>query len=279
MTYLSRVRINPLRAESRKLLASPRAMHGAVLGGIPGGPDGGRALWRLDADDPRRPWLLVLTPERPDWSHIVEAAGWPGADGDHAVVRPYAPLLERLAAGQEYAFRLTANPVQSTVAPLKPTTAQKLRIEARGEGERMRGFRLAHRTAATQLDWFLRRTGAWGFEVPVSRTDAPAPGFLAADTGPALPPEGPERDPAPEGPERDPAREVRITARHRHSFRKSDSGVQVTFHSATFEGRLRVTDPAGLAARLLGGIGPSKAYGCGLLTLAPVAPVEPSGRG
>lgn len=41
-------------------------------------------------------------------------------------------------------------------------------------------------------------------------------------------------------------------------------------NSVTFEGRLRITDPALLTEHLLTGIGPSKAYGCGLLTLAPL---------
>ncbi|WP_043641380.1 type I-E CRISPR-associated protein Cas6/Cse3/CasE, partial [Nonomuraea candida] len=75
MTYLSRIRINPLREKSRLLLASPHAMHGAVLYGVPDAPTEQRILWRLDADDPRRPMLFVLTATRPDWSHLIEQAG------------------------------------------------------------------------------------------------------------------------------------------------------------------------------------------------------------
>jgi CRISPR system Cascade subunit CasE len=36
-----------------------------------------------------------------------------------------------------------------------------------------------------------------------------------------------------------------------------------------FSGLLRVVDPVALSAALRGGIGPAKAYGCGLLTIAP----------
>lgn len=51
-------------------------------------------------------------------------------------------------------------------------------------------------------------------------------------------------------------------------------------HTATFEGRLRITDPVVFTERLLGGIGPAKSYGCGLLTLAPLParPLPLSGR-
>lgn len=266
MTYLSRIRINPLRAESRRLLANPRAMHGAVMGGIPDAPHGDRVLWRLDADDPRRPHLFVLTSAKPDWTHIVEKAGWPDADGDHAAVRDYTPLLNQIAVGREFAFRLTANPVQKTQTPVSPTPTQAARLAAAADSDRkrVRGFRLGHRTAAAQLNWFLTRTDRWGFDVPIARTDSPAPGLADSQVVD-------DARRAKAGPlDADPARDIRITASRRHSFVKNGKGPRVTFQSVTFEGRLRVTDPATFVTRLLEGIGPSKAYGCGLLTLAPL---------
>lgn len=266
MTYLSRIRINPLRAESRRLLANPRAMRGAVMGGIPDAPQGDRVLWRLDADNPRRPHLFVLTSAKPDWTHIVEKAGWPDADGEHAAVRDYAPLLDQIAVGREFAFRLTASPVQNTAAPMSPTPTQAARLAAAADSDskRVRGFRLGHSTASAQLNWFLTRTARWGFDVPTARTDAPAPGLADSRTA------GDARSAEDEDGAAGPARDIRITASRRHSFVKNGKGPRVTIQSATFEGRLQVTDPAAFVTRLLEGIGPSKAYGCGLLTLAPL---------
>jgi CRISPR system Cascade subunit CasE len=40
---------------------------------------------------------------------------------------------------------------------------------------------------------------------------------------------------------------------------------------ATYDGILTVTDPALLRRALCHGVGRAKAYGCGLLTLAPVS--------
>ncbi|MFC8953705.1 type I-E CRISPR-associated protein Cas6/Cse3/CasE [Streptomyces sp. NPDC057101] len=246
MPYLSRIRINPLRAESRKLLASPRAMHAAVQGGLPGLPEQERTLWRLDPDNPHRPLLFVLTTDKPDWTHLVEQAGWPGADGEHYAIRDYAPLLQQLAPGRSFAFRLTANPVQNTNRPDKLTARQQQRIE----GGDTRSFRLGHRTAAAQLNWFLTRTARWGFDIPT------APHLdTTHDTNNA------------------PPRDIRITTRRRLSFGKgltTTKEAHVVMNSVTFEGRLRITDPALLTERLLTGIGPTKAYGCGLLTLAPL---------
>ena len=45
-------------------------------------------------------------------------------------------------------------------------------------------------------------------------------------------------------------------------------GTYVTIQMATFQGVLEVRDPARLRACLVGGMGRSKAYGCGLMTLA-----------
>ncbi|KAA6212410.1 type I-E CRISPR-associated protein Cas6/Cse3/CasE [Streptomyces albofaciens JCM 4342] len=268
MPYLSRIRINPLRAESRRYLESPHTVHGAVMGGLPGTATDERPLWRMDSDDPHRPHLTVLTRARPDWSHIVERAGWPDADGEHALVRDYAPLLALIEPGREFSFRLTANPVQNSPTPISPTAAQRKRIAAEQAPVRRRGFRMAHRTATEQLRWFLQRTERWGFAVPVSRTDPPAAGMEVEHANSAA--LGRTATQAP--PDRADAvpREVRITARHRRTFAKNGRGPRVVINSVTFEGRLRVTNAEALTHHLLNGIGPAKAYGCGLLTLAPI---------
>lgn len=48
----------------------------------------------------------------------------------------------------------------------------------------------------------------------------------------------------------------------------------VTISTATYEGVLRVADAYALRNAIVGGVGPAKAYGCGLLTLAPVRQVD-----
>jgi CRISPR system Cascade subunit CasE len=51
-------------------------------------------------------------------------------------------------------------------------------------------------------------------------------------------------------------------------FRRQHATVTLT--RATFEGQLVVADPHALRKTLTAGLGSAKAYGCGLLTLAPV---------
>ncbi|KEF35520.1 CRISPR-associated protein Cse3 [Deinococcus sp. RL] len=51
---------------------------------------------------------------------------------------------------------------------------------------------------------------------------------------------------------------------------KTRKGAQtLTLHTVTFEGVLRVTDPAALLGAVRGGLGHAKALGCGLLSLGP----------
>lgn len=255
MTYLSRIWLNPLRSGAQALLRSPENMHAAVLGGLAVQPVTERVLWRLETREQHRAELLVLTDSRPSWAHLVEQAGWPGADGAEAMIRDYQPLLDRLQHGREFAFRLRANPVTATRTPTNPSAAQKEHLAT----PRPRGVRVPHRTAAHQLTWLTNRVDRWGFTL------------LQTGTGPA----------------------VALTARERLTFAKKARGsterlresrggdektCRVVLSTATFDGALRVTDPDLARRTLLDGVGPAKAYGCGLLTLAPL-PTGPAGTG
>lgn len=147
--YLTRMAVNGARRGARKLLMSPHAMHAAVLAGFPPGgageeDAGERVLWRVDHGRNQAIWLLVASPERPDLSHLIEQAGWPTAGTWET--RDYRPLLERVAPGQHWMFRLTANPVHTVTDE---------------SGQKRRG----HVTAAQQQQWLLDRAGLHGFVV------------------------------------------------------------------------------------------------------------------
>lgn len=232
MTYLSSISLNPLRTGTQSLLRSPQKMHAAVLGGLAVQPVEHRALWRLEKRAHKLE-LLVLTKTRPSWEHIIEQAGWPGADGGVARIADYEPLLALVMQGREFRFRVKANAVSSLRAPQKLTNAQAASLEG---GEARRGFRVGHRTTSAQLAWFVRRA-----------SDDPSWGFTVGD--PTEP-------------------NVQIVERERLAFRKPVGGNLVTLDTAVFEGRLRVTDSSRFRDVVTNGLGKGKAYGCGLLTLA-----------
>lgn len=233
--FLSEVSINPLRSGGRDLIASPQRIHAAVEGCLPPQHRGaGRLLWRLERE-PHQARLLIQSPDRPTLDHLVEQAGWRDTPAGAPRVADLAPLLGQLAKGRQFAFRTVLNPVSSVrseAALLQPTSTQRVTLE------KGRSVRVAERTAQHQLDWFLARAWTeprWGFRV-AERND----GVPATD----------------------------LVGRESLSFRRGDS--RVSLSTATFEGILVVEDPEILRARIVEGIGKGRAYGCGLLTLAPV---------
>lgn len=162
--YLTRFEFNTARRGARALLGSPHKLHSAVEHGFPstlaGGPTAdaeGRVLWRLDQQPDQQATLLYLvSPQRPDLTHLVEQAGWPTLQPGWNT-RDYRPLLDRLATGQRWTFRLTANPVSSRRKTEKSTKSQ----------------RFGHVTVAQQTAWLLERTERLGFVVPKGTHDEP----------------------------------------------------------------------------------------------------------
>jgi len=135
-------------------LASLQKLHAAVASSFP--PDileEGRNLWRLDRLG-RDLYLLVLSPGKPDFSHIVEQFGWPESRQSWET-KDYSQLIERIEVGQRWQFRLRANPVHS----VKPTT------ESQSEEPSRRGKVYAHVTVKQQEGWLLERAAKCGFNL------------------------------------------------------------------------------------------------------------------
>ena len=221
--FLTRFQINPQRRDARKLLASPQAMHAAVMAGFPDPPKpgtDGRVLWRIDHTESHQVLLYIASPTEPDLTHLVEQAGWPTTQ--RWQTRPYGPFLTSLQPGQQWAFRLTANPTRSGRNPRKNT-------------ENAPTQRFGHVTVAQQRAWILSRSEPNGFRIASGVDGEP---------------------------------DLIIHRRSTETFRRN--GSMVTMRIATYDGRLEVTDPDMLRRTLVRGLGHGKAYGCGLLTLAPV---------
>lgn len=147
--YLTRMQLDPARPGTRRVLASPRRVHGAVAKAFDGKEliveDRGRVLWRVDHSRGRL-CLYVVSPFEPNLSHVASEAGCPGQP---VQTRDYTPLLDRLEKGQVWNFRLAANPVRSVRTDDAQTTTKPT----------------AQLTVAGQTKWLLERQGRLGFEV------------------------------------------------------------------------------------------------------------------
>lgn len=144
--YLTRMMLNPARRGTRRLLASPQRMHAAVMSSVPPSSDSqGRMLWRVD--EIGAGVALYLVSQRPhDLTHLVEQAGWPTTESWET--RGYSGFLARLAQGQSWHFRLTANPVR------------QVRVESQ-----QRSHFQTLRTIPSIEEWLVARQQGWGFEL------------------------------------------------------------------------------------------------------------------
>lgn len=249
--FLTRIFLNPSRRGCRELLSSRQRLHAVVLNCFPPGaldaPEEGRLLWRLDGSGAARASrravggrahealiLYVSSPVPMDPSLIVETAGYATDEG--VTVRDTGAFLEALSPGQRWGFRITVNP---TFRDTK---------QRNGKGKKKT---LAHVTIAQQTQWLLDRTEANGFSILTSRE-------IGGDL-PVLEDEAGERV--------DGANLV-VDCVGRGIEKFQHDSTYVTIQMVTFQGVLKVRDPARLRACLVGGMGRSKAYGCGLMTLA-----------
>ncbi|WP_432969406.1 type I-E CRISPR-associated protein Cas6/Cse3/CasE [Dactylosporangium sp. CA-233914] len=221
--YLTRFTIDTARRGARKLLASPHAMHAAVRGAFTRPEDhdrpGARTLWRLDTTADGTVHLYIVSPGRPDLTHLADQAGdtSPGTAESWAT-RPYDGLLASLKAGQRWAFRLTANPTHNgRKTPDAPDTQRFGRLRP-----------------AEQTQWLLDRGNRCGFAIAAQRDGEP---------------------------------NLKLHRRQTHTFKRGTGTVTLT--TATYDGILEVIDPDAFRQTLSQGLGHAKAYGCGLLTIAP----------
>jgi CRISPR system Cascade subunit CasE len=233
--YLTRFRINTARQGARKLLASPQSMHAAVMSSfpelLPTADQAPRVLWRVDRNAPAEVLLYILGPTQPDLTHLVEQAGWPAA----------ATADQRGWQTFHYApflDRLTAGSTWGF-----RLTANAVHYIRRKEGEPTK--RTAHLVPRFQLEWLLKRQEPSGFRILEKPEDK-----RLTQHGDAL--------------------QVVVSEQRALDFRKRGEKGRVTIQTVTYDGRLEVTDADRLRAVLTSGLGKAKAYGCGLITLAPV---------
>jgi CRISPR system Cascade subunit CasE len=220
--FLTRFQINPARRGARKLLSSPQAMHAAVRAAFAVPEDheraGTRTLWRLDTPAAAAVHLYVVSPGRPDLTHLVEQAGWPTTET--WVTRDYDALLSSLHPGQHWAFRLTANPTHS----------------GRKTAEAKDTQRFAYLREEEQAGWLVGRASRHGFALATQQDGQP---------------------------------NLRLHRRQTQTFKRGMDAVTLT--TVTYDGILQVTDADAFRQALTSGIGHAKAYGCGLLTIAPAS--------
>lgn len=269
--YLSRLTLDLRDPNARRWLGDCHELHRAVMSGFAAVDDGPArkelgVLYRVEpAPGPSVP-MLVQSREAPRWAFESRGVRSDGTASMQA-------LLDGIAPGRRYRFRLRANPTRrvhqrATMGPdlreldthgrwRDPGTLPEgertgVVRRKRPEDERWKGKRVELLREEDRIAWLTRRGRDFdGFELVTVRLD-----------------------PGPQDGSRD-YFDTRADPGGRLVGRKGGwaRDRQLSFGTALFEGVLEVTDADRLHAAVAAGIGPGKAFGCGLLSLAP-APVE-----
>lgn len=235
--YLSRLRLDPRNRIAAANLARPYELHRTLLRAFPGSDSEGfgRVLFRVEPMPRSRAaeaTVIVQSETEPDW--IEACREYPPG----MLLAP--PQLRGLPAtfpvGTLLRFRLRANPC-----------VRRCRLPDGTRDERRQRPRHGLYREEDQIDWLIRQGRSKGFEL------------MASDATSWFETEG-------------------LCARYDLVVR--DEGTMVTdkkttkgvsrHYSVVFEGLLHVTAPPAFSNGLRSGIGPGKAFGFGLLSIAPV---------
>lgn len=257
--YLSRLVLDPRVRQVRTDLGDCQQLHRTLMRAFPDAPDGepGRAhagtLFRIEPERCRTaaagtaraqfaaPVVLVQSRLQPEWRRLPPEY-LSGDLAEPAVVKDITGSLAHLRGGMSLRFRLRANVVMAQLDTKQP------------EGQRARGKRVAIHGEDAQLAWLARKGEAAGFQLPsLERTHF----------------RHPDEDAEPSS-----VWSVRVMSEDDVRGRRRDPAAgdgahpRMTFGAVLFEGALEVTDAEALRAVVAQGIGPGKAYGFGLLSLA-----------
>ncbi len=189
-----------------------------------------QALWDVFSDSPdRKRDFLYRQMDQGAFLAVSRREPAPGPDLSQRDVQPYTPALR---TGERVLFSLRVNPVRKTRddkgRQVRHDVVQDLRkrLMADGTPEHKLPTRLELAEQAA-TSWLEARQGALG---------------LALEAGSLM-----------------------AEAYENRRFRKARGGPEVVVSSLDLRGFAHVTDPEALGQALFDGIGPAKAYGCGLL--------------
>jgi len=194
-------------------------------------------LFRIDPLPNGRAAILVQSVIEPDWEYAFHNACYLLAAKPHC--RPFDP---RFTSGQRLRFRLAANPTR--------------RLSEKSPDAKRESFRKRVPVPTDKLpDWLARRADSAGFHI--LKLNSIQTGYVYF------------KKPGPEA-RKSPTNQISCDDDHgsdKHD--NSDKDQKSRLRLARYEGVLEVTDPDKFRKTIVSGLGSAKAFGFGLLSVAP----------
>ncbi len=198
-----------------------------------------QALWRLFEEDAGADRDFLFRREqregRPAFYLVSSRAPVRDQGIWHIEHKPYRP---RLRTGQRLAFSLRANPVVTRT----DSNGRRQRHDVVMNRKHAPDYRDLPERERPPLAQLVQEAGIHWLETRAERC-----GFAFEETA------------------------VRVDGYVRHRLPARGKGKPIQLSTLDFTGVLEVTDPEAFTATLVQGIGPAKAFGCGLLLVRPLA--------
>lgn len=254
--FLSRLLLNPRSRQVMCEMANPYEMHRTLMHAFPNieGQTEVKArekisvLFRVEADKKGRfVKVYVQSLIEPNWSFLGGLNGYlyNGSETLSYEHKNIWPAMLKLQKGHILSFRLRANPTKRIANSLDP----------------MKGKRVELAREDDQIAWLLRKGREIEKNVP-SGFDLLTKKFWDKQGREIL----------------FPCVSVRQEGKFAGQKRDATGGHTMMHYSVLFEGLLQITDPDAFRQTLIRGIGSGKAFGFGLLSLAPASAAGMSER-
>lgn len=244
--YLTRLILDLNCRQVRSELAQPYEMHRTIMHAFEGytvnkdekAREKFGVLFRADVDNQNsRTVVYVQSVVEPDWSFLDKRKNYLLCEEgiSNPAYKNVAPSYQGLRSGQTVTFSLRANPTKRI---FKPTKGDDI----------LKGKRVALLREEEQIDWLVRK----GNE---REKDCPGGFEILA------------KNIREQNNEISQIVHVNTTPEGKQTGRKSDEKGKhrMTQLTVGFDGLLRITNPDAFRETLVRGIGPAKAFGCGLM--------------
>lgn len=228
--FLSRLMLDPRSPAVRRDLADRHGLHRSVMCAFPD----------VEEDEARSRLGVLFRIESGDggrelrlYVQSTEAPDWSRLPEDYLLGVPENPACRPLEAAHERLQEGTTFAFTLTANPTRKVgTTLKSEREA---GCKKNGRRAPIRDPLQQIEWLVRKGEQGGFELlPSDRTGLPD-----------------------------------VAVREEAMIRGRRSGSGVSFSGVVYQGHLRISNREAFMETLRGGVGPGKAYGLGLMLIAP----------
>ena len=228
---LSRLELDPRHRDVMAAVRDPARLHTLVIKGFP----------LVTGASPRASLGVLHRLDQDGRGRVAlfvqsrESPNWsPVASLLRADIGPEAEVVRSIAADVQ-----ALGEGQLLAFRLRANAARKIETKTGADGKKRNGKRVPLRDPAARVAWLMRKGEAAGFALVEGLAGEPE--LRITDEGP-------------------------LHAGRGHG----DSGMRLTVEAVRFDGVIRVTDATKLRAAIEAGIGPARAYGCGLVSYRPL---------